>query len=371
MTSLRVSRVVSVSFCASLLLALVASAAPRHGYAQDDPVPIPSAGELDAVGSGLTDVGPVLDECVTCGDCCCCCPCCPWQVWANALFLSRNVSGSRWITWDGPKENGRRRVPWEDSYAWGPSVGLTFCPDPCNTRCRVGVEFYGIPGWTSTLQDEGNISVQFPSFPYLPELTEPGNPDSGYGVATFRYDSNLYNTEVNLYHQSNKVCWLTFLAGFRWIEIGEEFGAVFETGGTTPNYVIDVNNHLYGFQVGTLALLQECGPWRFDGWLKLGVYGNSADQLTVEDFTSAGGQVVGAWARDSNVAASVDMGIAVIRRITDCLNFRFSYMGLWVEGIATAPNQLDNSDPSNAIATLDNDGGVFFHGGFIGGELLW
>ena len=171
-------------------------------------------------------------------------------------------------------------------------------------------------------------------------------------MATFRYTSNLYNTEINFRHRASSVSWLTTLAGFRWIEIGEEFGTVFETGGTTPNYAIDVNNHLYGFQLGALANIQNRGPWFFDGWLKAGVYGNSADQETREDFTSAGGSVTYAAARDSNVAFAGDIGVSVGRRITDRLSARLGYMALWIEGVALAPEQLDNSDPSSGIREL-------------------
>jgi hypothetical protein len=111
--------------------------------------------------------------------------------------------------------------------------------------------------------------------------------------------------------------------------------------------------------------------WRLDGWSKIGLYGNSADQDTIEDFTTAGGQVVTASARSGNVAFATDVGVSLTRRLTERLSFKCSYMLLWIEGVALAPAQLDNSNPSSSIATLDNGGGVFYHGGFIGGEFLW
>lgn len=309
-------------------------------------------------------VSPVLDEAIVCGSCCT--PCCPNQVWVNALFLSRSSKGGEYYF--PPK--GQWRRTWDDyETAWGPSVGITFCPNACKPCTRVGVEFYAVDDWSSTHQVAGNISVQFPSLPYLPELTQPGNPDSGYGVATFNYSSNLYNTELNVYHQNT--CWLTMLAGFRWIEIGEEYGAVFQTGNTAPFYHINVNNHLYGAQLGGLVNFGSRGPWRVDGWLKTGLYGNSADQDTTEDYTSAGGQRISAAARSADVAFAADMGISLARQVTERLSFRCSYMALWIEGIALAPEQLDNTDPSSAWATLDLSHGTFYHGGFLGGEFVW
>lgn len=355
-----------------IITALAVVVVQRDCHAQDLPPSVPQVA-VEGIDSDFPDELLTLDGTIPCGTSCgTCLPCCPWQVWANALFLSRSSTSRQALVYEGPKGND---IYWTDDvdfdFGWGPSVGITLCCNPCNPVNRIGMEFYAIDGWSSTTRVAGNVSVQFPSVPYLPDLVVPGDPDSGYGVGTFRYTSNLYNTEVNFYHQSRRACWLTTLAGFRWIEIGEDFTTVFETGNTTPNYTIDANNHLYGVQIGALVDLQSYGLWHFDGWIKAGVYGNTADQHTTEDFTSVGGSVISASADGSNVAFAGDLGISVSRRISQCLSLRFSYMVLCVEGIALAPEQLDNSDPSNSFATVDLTGGTFYHGGFIGGEFLW
>jgi hypothetical protein len=250
---------------------------------------------------------------------------------------------------------------------WGPQFGVARCLDCCSS---LAAEFFFIDGWSAGGQNDGNISVQFPSFPYLPELIDPNDPNSGYGLVTFHYRSSLYSAEVNYRRRAGYVNWLTMLVGFRWLEMNEEFGAVFETGGTSPNFEIDTNNHLYGFQLGGLANVPR-GPWCFEGWLKAGVYANAADQLTTEDFTSAGGQRVAVDASEWNTAFGGDLGVSVRRSITDRLSARVGYMAMWLEGVALAPDQLDNSDPSSATASLDNSGGVFYHGAFAGFEYLW
>ena len=71
------------------------------------------------------------------------------------------------------------------------------------------------------------------------------------------------------------------------------------------------------------------------------------------------------------MAFAGDVGVSVGRHITDRLSARLGYMALWIEGVALAPEQLDNSDPSSGTASLDNSGGVFYHGGFVGLEYLW
>ena len=60
-----------------------------------------------------------------------------------------------------------------------------------------------------------------------------------------------------------------------------------------------------------------------------------------------------------------------MHNLTDRLSARVGYQLLWLEGVALATDQLDNSNPSIPIATLDNGGGVFYHGGFAGTEFLW
>ncbi len=358
--------------CWCCLLSTVAVAAlPQDDAPATAGIGQPANGAA-AVDSSLSDPGNAFEPVASY-----CCPtdCCDRQVWVGALFLSRSSAGSIPLVFGDPDSPKGTEVFGTDDldfgFAWGPQVGMSFCLDPCNPQNRLGIEFFAIDGWTSTAEVAGNYSVQFPSFPYLPEPTQPGNPATGFGTALFHYDSNLYNTEINYYHRSSDISWLTTLAGFRWIEISEQFHTVFLTGNTSPNYTISTNNHLYGFQLGTMATLQYWGAWRFDGWLKAGIYDNVAGQDATEDFRSAGGTVTYVGARGSNAAFVGDLGISARRQLTDRLSLRLSYMALWIEGLALAPNQLDNVDPSSNFATLDHSGGTFFHGGFVGGEFAW
>lgn len=342
--------------CCWLLTSITWSAVLRD-YALSDDAPLAA----DTTQS-LSDNQDIAD--FTAGTCPVQCCCYRWQAWADALFMTRDIGGGQSLAFGDPGDPKGSEVFNSDEmdfdFAWGPSIGLFRCLSPYTS---VGVEFYALDGWSTEDQVDGDVSVQFPSFPFLP--------DGGYGLATFRYESQLYNTEINLRHRVARTDWLTLLAGFRWIELGEEFGTTFETGGTTPNFLIDVNNHLYGFQLGALANLKSRGPWSLDGWIKAGIYGNSASQETTEDFTSVGGEMTYISARDTNVAFAGDIGITLQRQITQRLSARVGYMALWVEGVALAPEQLDNSDPSSGTATLDHSDGVLYHGGFAGLEYKW
>lgn len=319
-------------------------------------------------GDGVVAAGHKQSE-ATVASCWDCGPCSPWQAWAGAMFLTRSSSRERTLVYDPPKEGGVFDAREMDfNTAWGPAVGVSYALNCAN---RLGVEFFGMDGWSSTAQVAGNISVEFPSLIFLPELTQTGAPESGYGVASFDYSSRLFSLEVNLYHQSSRFCWLTTLAGFRWLEVAEDFQTTFVTGNVSPNYAIRTGNQLYGFQLGALALLQNVGMWRFDGWAKAGIYANASRQTTTEDFTSSGGWVTYVAASDSTAAFVGELGLAAKRPITDRLSLRLSYMTLWIEGIALAPEQLGSSDPSSGIAGLNNSGGAFYHGGFLGCEYQW
>lgn len=302
-----------------------------------------------------------------------CCTCYCWDVWANVLVLNRNTRGDIPLAFGDPGDPKGSEVFGSGDLnfgaGWGPQIGAYRCLDCCNS---VGVEFFAIDSWSANETVAGNISVLFPSLVYLPEQGTPGAPSTGYGVATYDYHSRLYNTEVNLRHRCGADGWLTALVGFRAIELSEQFGAVFTTGQVSPSFSIDTNNHLYGLQIGALANLYNNGPWFIDGAVKAGVYGNSARQTTREDYTSVpGGQTTLVSAHGTNCAFVGDLSVALGRQITDRLAARIGYTALWIEGVALAPDQLDNVDPSANLATLDHNGGVFLHGAFAGLEYLW
>ena len=150
----------------------------------------------------------------------------------------------------------------------------------------------------------------------------------------------------------------------------EDLSTAFTTGGNTSSYLIDVDNQLWGFQVGAAANYCYNG-WGLDAWGKVGVFANWADQETYEDLAALGAGTASVGAEDENMAFAGDLGVALVRHLTDRLSARVGYQLLWLEGVALATDQLDNSNPSIPIATLDNGGGTFYHGGFAGMEYLW
>jgi hypothetical protein len=289
-----------------------------------------------------------------------------WQIWVNAIYLTRPGAEDISLAFgDASDPNGTEVLDTQDmnfGFQWGPHIGLYFCLNDCNS---FGAEFFTIDGWSARGAASGDISVAFPSAAHLPQAP-PVAPL--FGAAEFFYNSTLSSTEINVRHRTND--WLVVLAGFRAVELGEEFSTTFTTGPGTSSYLIDVDNQLYGFQIGAVTNVRN-GVWGFDGWAKAGIYGNSADLVTSENLVAMGGGSASVAADDSSAAFAGEVGIAALRQLTDRLAVRIGYQAMWLEGVALAPDQLDNVNPSIPLAIVDVDGGAFYHGGFAGLEYLW
>jgi hypothetical protein len=196
----------------------------------------------------------------------------------------------------------------------------------------------------------------------------------GDDIASFRYVSKLHSIEANFRRQVS--CRVSVLAGFRWIELSEDFGVLYETN---PNiagpsrYRVDVNNHLYGFQVGADALLWNNNCWLVDASVRAGVFGNNADQTTLEHYVEFGGLPAAGTASGTDTSFLGELEVTATRCLTDRLSLRLGYQMLWLEGVALAPNQIDNTNlsPPPGVVTLDTDSGFFAHGAFVGLEAVW
>src|SRR4029079_17743688 len=68
----------------------------------------------------------------------------------------------------------------------------------------------------------------------------------------------------------------TVINGFRWIEIRDNLA----TDLVGSSQTINVNNHLYGYQLGADMVFFRRGRFTIDGFGKAGIYANNADQTT-------------------------------------------------------------------------------------------
>ncbi len=178
------------------------------------------------------------------------------------------------------------------------------------------------------------------------------------------YSSDLHSTEINLRSRRND--WLTFLAGFRWVENYEDF----DWNVTAPNAGYArrwTRNQMYGGQVGADMLVWDRGgPFSVNTELKAGIYSN----LATGELTDASGAFDGVDPdaffpqRTRPTAFLGEFGVNARYEITDNFAVRGGYQLLWLEGLAIAERQ----PPANS---LDTRGGLFYHGATVGGEFRW
>jgi hypothetical protein len=363
----------SVGVCLALVLALPEArgqtirGAAGFPYA-GDPLSVMPASVLETSSLDATSAnGGCQPSCVQpcCEPACvqsCCVSCCPsWTVRADALFLHRSDYNRLPLAFadNGAGEPADVLLDAEDldfDYELGPRISVIrrFCD--CN---ELELSFFAIDSWRASGSVTGTtaapIHVQLPGFIQLAPA----------GQATFLAGSDLYSTELN--YRRRAAPWLSWLVGFRWVEFGDDLSLVFDDGaGPNTIYTTDTNNHLYGLQLGADAALWSMDRLRMDSWIKAGIYTNVADQSTSVPVLPAG-----AGADKTNTAFLGELGVNLVYQLTDRLGVRGGYQAMWLEGVALAPDQLRVTDVTVPVAFCDTDGGLFFHGGFVGLEAVW
>jgi hypothetical protein len=257
---------------------------------------------------------------------------CPlWTIQAGAIILHRS---------DASDDNPIAQLNGGDtpSFGWagGPDISVARRLGSCNS---LEMRYFGALEW----EIEDSLSA-------------------GPASLSANYSSRLNSTELNWRRRSSDC--LTWLAGFRWIELHEDLNLA--TDVPIIPISIDVNtnvdNHLYGGQLGVdVSLWNRASPLSVNGVLKGGVYGNFADRDLALIFN--GVPVVGVEDDDSDVAFVGDIGIAAAYPLSDHVALRGGYQLLWIDGVALADEQ-DSQD-------FDTSGDVFYHGALVGLELTW
>jgi hypothetical protein len=247
----------------------------------------------------------------------------------------------------------------------GPKIGLIRHGD-----CGYDFEltYFQIDGWSSAR----TVGPYDPQDEWL-VMKAPGGfvqtQDTDQSMA-WDYATKLNNLEFNVrWNPCNRV---TVLAGFRWLELRENLKGIL----TPPTYSweppfwnTDTRNNLYGFQIGADGKLFDYGHFSISGLVKAGIYDNQADQLTeVSIFKVARPSLA-----STNHAAFVgDIELQCRYQVTSHLAFRAGYEAIWLQGLALAPGQINETYmiPLDIVEAkgVNCDGGVFYHGAMAGLE---
>ena len=221
-------------------------------------------------------------------------------------------------------------------------------------------------------------------------MKAPGNfwqtQDFPYQSMVWTSTTSLYNAEANgRYDVSNRV---TLLAGFRWLQLNDGLQGTLSPpdqtaptwknnpltnlfqitpGGPAGNYPpfwnTSTRNNLYGVQIGASGKLLELGRLSLVGLIKVGLFDNNAEQATGVSLA----KVVYPSKATTNHAAFVgEAGLEVKYQVSDGLTLKAGYEVLWLEGVALAAGQIQEtltSRPATVGALGVNSGSaVLFHG---------
>jgi hypothetical protein len=181
------------------------------------------------------------------------------------------------------------------------------------------------------------------------------------------YGSVLRSAEINARRQTRD--WLTFLVGFRYLNLLESLSV---DQSTFVTHGVDTRNDLYGGQVGVETSLACRGRLRLDGWAKAGLYGNDSQSRYDLRFQDGQEVIINQSAGRSQLAFVGDVSLTASYSLTEHTSLRAGYQLLWVDGVALASDQFGLTLPliENAIA-IDSTSGVFFHGATLGVEVSW
>jgi hypothetical protein len=183
--------------------------------------------------------------------------------------------------------------------------------------------------------------------------------------------SSLQSAEFNLRREA--VADIAILTGFRYVQFREVMISKEEHPSIDSYLRYDwrAQNELFGWQVGVDSQLLTIGSkFRFDAAAKAGVFGNAASSRLFNELGFGGDSNGYGWnAYRANVAFVGDVSLAAVFQITPHMALRGGYQLLWLSGVATATDELQNLD--NEYFRTYTDSHVFFHGAMVGLEGTW
>lgn len=200
-----------------------------------------------------------------------------------------------------------------------------------------------------------------------------GNSGLTFDSGTANLGSRIQSFELNRHHCHGRH--IRFLAGFRWIEWQEQFTLQSSSlGGIDDFYQTNCINDLYGGQIGIDANIWGTPWFRLDGVVKAGAYYNNAVQSSLYTTTGADPASKTVGLSPLSGAFAGEVGLTGVLPITNCLDIRIGYFGLWLSGIAQPTQQLSDQELTPGQpedGSINANGGVLLQGVSLGLEGRW
>ena len=174
------------------------------------------------------------------------------------------------------------------------------------------------------------------------------------GTREIDYQSNFNSVEINLIHRH--LIPAKVFAGFRYIELDEDFVDITTATGDADSFFLD--NRLMGFQIGAFR-----DAWELNRWITIEPVGNVGvylNDLKREDVNLTAGVTTVDVTEFTEIAYVAEAGVTSVLRINRCLALRGGYQILAINGVGEA---LDAS----LAAGLDEET-LIYHGARFGVE---
>ncbi len=217
---------------------------------------------------------------------------------------------------------------------------------------EIELRFFSVDGWNAA------ASAEMLTAPI--QINTAINAINATGTVAASYGSELHNLEANI-RLPYSDC-LTLLAGFRYVELDEQFDADIPDGVTLD---ITTRNRLYGGQLGAEAALWRWRCWTLEGVAKFAAFGNAAAQQGV--LTTAAPSARTRAAEEDALSFLAEAGLGVVYQVTPRLRVRGTYNILWLDNVALATDQVPVSRFVDETG-IDPHGDAFYHGALVGLE---
>lgn len=314
----------------------------------------------DCCGTGQQQNCGLLMNCASQSGPCCCVP--KWTISASAIAFMRTNPGNATLF------SSPAGTPLLDAsqYNFGYHVGFDLSlRRSLGAASEVEFRYFGIDQWTAT----------GPTFSFAAGSTVGTNPPTvvgAPGTQSSRYQSALHSGEIN-YWQSLSSTWKMGV-GFRMLQVNENLAL--NNSLTVPldtRLDWDVDNRLYGFQLGTEGSLWQYNNFSLNGVVKTGVYANRADS-TFQGRAPLSTLFAVSQAKSTNAAFVGEAGLTGVYRFSRNMALRAGYQVLFVDGVSLASDQVSNTGSATAggvVSSRMDSSSILYHGGSLGLEFRW
>jgi hypothetical protein len=220
--------------------------------------------------------------------------------------------------------------------------------------------------------------------------------DFSYQGMAWRATTNLYNVEAN--GRLDITSRVTLLAGVRWLQLNDDLEGTLTpadrseptwkqtypyynynlfqvaqllpdgpAGNYPPFWNTSTRNNLYGVQIGVDGKILELGRFSLDGVIKIGLFDDNAEQSTGVSLKK---QVFPSQATTNHAAFASEAGLQVKYQLLKGLALKAGYEVLWLDGVALAPGQIQETLTLTNVRALGVNCGssVLFQGATAGLE---